>query len=162
MDKTTYYCKCCGVKVSPDAKSVMTHYENKHFSEWVNNRETMSRCPKAFVCTAKQITISRDVVQRENVIDTTAIQSRKANKQKIMSILSDGVEDRQPYRGNGLFLCPCCNRTLRRGMLLFFGRNNTMTLCYDCYKITKDAIPSKRKPREILIPFGGMTSWQKK
>lgn len=158
---TTYYCKKCGAPLPMSGVVVSKHYEKFHFSEWAANRDTIVKYPQAFLSTRRELSSVKSTVKPHRVaVQPDVERHREANKHKILNKVSECI-DSFVYREGKAFNCPCCLRTLSSGMRIIVSREERFTLCYDCYRSVKAAIPKKGIVKEVLVPFGGMTTWKR-
>lgn len=155
MEDVTYYCRKCGAKLPLNADAILKHYEKNHFSDWAANKDLIARMPKAFVVTSTQNVQTVKNVQKNIAAEAEAnkpiespdtketIAKREANKDAIMERLKK-CADKQQYKLKEPYTCECCGRQLNIGMIILCARER-FTLCYDCYNVTRFAIPHKTR-----------------
>lgn len=155
MEEVTYYCRKCGTKLPLNADAILKHYEKAHFSDWAANKDLIARMPKAFVVTSAQHVQTVKNVQKSVAAEAEAnkpiespdtnetIAKREANKASIMERLKK-CADKQQYKLKEPYTCECCGRQLNIGMIILCSRER-FHLCYDCYNVTRFAIPHKTR-----------------
>ncbi len=137
-------CKICGAAVAPNATAVLAHYEKKHFSTFLKNRDTIQRLPKAFI---KEVTAGSKSDDPKKA-KTEEVYPRyysdpDRNRETNIKWLVDRIRDYTlffEYREAVPFTCPCCNRTLSVGKRLRQDGKEQVDVCLDCFKAARRII----------------------
>lgn len=138
-------CKICGATVAPNTNAVLAHYEKKHFSTFLSNRDTIQRLPKAFI---KEVTEGGKKAAAEDTREeklpryyTDPDRNRETNIHWLVERIRDYTLFFE-YREQKPFTCPCCNRTLTQGKRLRQDGKEQVDVCSECFKAARRIIKS--------------------
>lgn len=159
-------CRECGKKISG---SVAKHYEEKHFSMYVVNKEKFERFPSAFAVSEDneaQIKVIKTHISNRNFLSRPSAQQKTASqpsvtqdrvymaRRKQVKIVLEEYPETQPYRNKTRgFVCDLCKQEHMKGIVILQQPAN-IHLCYACYNPIKAEIPPK--PRKMKTLHAGI------